>query len=204
MPRPNKTREQRERLLPIVARAFAELGYRRATTAALAERCGVQENILFRLWPNKKGMFLAAIDHVFGSSALLWQGLLAKRAPGASAADQLLDYEAEHHGDFRHYRIIFAGLNELDDPEIAAMLALMYKRFHEFIRLQIAAHRRQAGGAKPGDLDPGLLAWAFIGLGTVAGIGRELGLLPDARRKDLIRKAGSFLLDSKDAGGRRS
>ena len=39
--------EQRRReLAPLLARAFAELGYRRATTAELAVRCGVQEKAL--------------------------------------------------------------------------------------------------------------------------------------------------------------
>ena len=46
MPRPNQTLEKRRELLPVIARAFAELGYRRATTAELARRCGVRENIL--------------------------------------------------------------------------------------------------------------------------------------------------------------
>ena len=49
MPRPSKADERRRELLPLVAEAFSELGYRRATTAELAARCGVQENILYRL-----------------------------------------------------------------------------------------------------------------------------------------------------------
>ena len=56
MPRVSRLAEKRRELLPIVARAFADLGYRRTTTAALAGSCGVQENILYRLWPDKKAM----------------------------------------------------------------------------------------------------------------------------------------------------
>ena len=61
MPRSDQTDEKREKLLPIVARTFAECGYRRATTAKLAQRCKVRENILHRLWPDKKTMFLASM-----------------------------------------------------------------------------------------------------------------------------------------------
>ena len=42
MPRPNQTAQRRKQLLPVIARAFAELGYRRATTAELAQRCKVR------------------------------------------------------------------------------------------------------------------------------------------------------------------
>lgn len=38
MPRPSRREEQRKELLPILARAFADLGFRRATTAELARR----------------------------------------------------------------------------------------------------------------------------------------------------------------------
>ena len=48
--------ERRAEFIPILANAFAELGYRRATTAELARRCDVQENILYRLWPDKRSM----------------------------------------------------------------------------------------------------------------------------------------------------
>jgi AcrR family transcriptional regulator len=76
MPRPSQISRKRQELLPIVARAFAELGYRRATTAELARRCGVPQNILYRIWPDKKAMFIAAIDYVYELSAATWQRLL--------------------------------------------------------------------------------------------------------------------------------
>src|SRR5262249_9988053 len=78
---------------PDLARASAELGYRRATTADLAARCAVQEKALFRLWPDKRAMFLAALDQVFVESETLWERLAS--APGqGSTAERLLAYEA--------------------------------------------------------------------------------------------------------------
>ena len=52
MARPSQSPEKIKELLPVVARAFAELGYRRTTTADLARRCGVRENVLYRLEHN--------------------------------------------------------------------------------------------------------------------------------------------------------
>lgn len=192
MARPSQIAEKRRELLPIVAKAFADLGYRRTTTSQLAERCKVQENILYRLWPDKKAMFIAAIEHVYDLSLAVWKRLLVKGEKGKSGAERLLEYEASHHGEFGHYRIVFAGLSETDDPDIQAALASMYQRFQRFVREQVVAHRRNRNASSPPD--PALAAWALVGLGTVANIGRELGLLNDRQRRRLMVEIGQVLL----------
>jgi AcrR family transcriptional regulator len=199
MPRTSQTREKRRELIPIVARAFAELGYRRTTTAELARRCGVQQNILYRLWPDKKAMFIAAIAYVYESSVLIWARVLAEDDGQQTAAERLLAYEAGHHGEFGQYRIVFAGLNETDDPEVRAALANMYQRFLRFLREQIGAHRAQRPDAAR--LNVALAVWALVGLGTVASVGRELGLLGDRQRRELIAEVGQLLLEGSAAQG---
>lgn len=191
MPRPSQTAEKRRELLPVVARTFADLGYRRTTTAELAARCGVQENILYRLWPDKKAMFIGAVEYVYDLSEATWKGLLGRGGKGA-AAQKLLSYESEHLGEFGHSRIIFAGLGETDDPEIRAALSAMYRRFQGFAKDQVSAHR-SSRPAKPA-VDPALAAWALVGLGTVASIARELKLLTDKDRKRLMTDVGNLLL----------
>lgn len=193
MARPNQTAERREQLIPVITHTFAEFGYRRTTTAELARRCKVRENILYRLWPDKKAMFIAAIEHRYQAAAELWVSLLRQDGSDTSSAERVLDYEARHFGESGLYRIVFAGLSETDDPEVQEALQAMYGRFHRFIRRQISSHR---DGAK-GKLSPNaeLSAWAFVGLGTVANIGRELGLLTDRQRRRLIADVGRVLLE---------
>lgn len=193
MPRRDRSAERRQDLLPVVAAAFVDLGYRRASTAELAERCGVRVNILYRLWPDKQAMFIAAIHYVFECSLQTWRSLLEDVAEPAAGAPALLAYEAEHLGEHGLYRILFAGLGETDDPEIKAALAETYDRFLRFIRNQAAAHRGttvRAGGA---GLDRA--AWAILGLGVVANIGRELGLLQPGQRARLLSEMGDLLLE---------
>lgn len=193
MPRPNRTDEKRQMLLPIVARAFAELGYRRATTAELAKRCEVRENILYRLWPNKKAMFIASIDYVYEQAAAAWREVLGHATDRGDAATRLLKHEAEHYGESGLHRIIFAGLSEADEPEIREALRKMYGRFHRFIRGQIVDHRN--GGDAGALADETASAWAIVGLGNVANIGRELGLLSDRGQKKMFREVGRLMLD---------
>jgi AcrR family transcriptional regulator len=197
VPRHSQSTEKRRELLPIVARTFAELGYRRTTTAELSGRCGVQENILYRLWPDKKAMFIAAIGHVYDLSVAIWGRLLAEDGGARTTAERLLEYEAGHHGEFGHYRIVFAGLSETDDPDIRAALADMYQRYQRFVREQIAAH--QAKRPKAARPDAALAAWAVIGLGTVANISREFGLLSDRQRRRLLAEIGRLLLEGSAA-----
>ena len=191
MPRPDRSAERREEFLPVLAAAFAELGYRRASTAELADRCGVRVNVLYRLWPDKKAMFIAAIHHVFDRSLETWESLLADTAD--AGAPELLRYEAKHLGEHGFYRILFAGLGETDDPEIKAALAETYAGFLAFIRTQVAAHRGATprGGGAPVDL----AVWAILGLGTIANVGRELGLLSPRLRERLLPEMGDLILD---------
>lgn len=197
MPPTDRSPERRRKLTPILARAFAELGYRRTTTQELARRCGVQETILYRLWPDKQRMFLAAIEYVYQLSSDTWLALLGESDGDRSAAERILAHESRHQGEFGLYRIIFAGLSEADDPEIRRALADMYARFQRFIEKQIAEHHRRSGKATLPSAE--LAAWAVIGLGTVANIGKELELLTDPKRRRLIVEIGALLLEGRVA-----
>ncbi len=196
MSRPSRVSEKRREILPALADAFTELGYRRATTQSLARRCGIQENVLYRLWPDKKAMFIAAIEHVYDFSETTWLRLLETAPADGGGARRLLEFESIHHGEFGHYRIIFTGLGETDDPEIRKALKSMFTRFHRFLLAQLVSQPKR--GRSGAGIPPALAAWAFIGLGTVANIGRELGALGDSDRKRLIATVGQFLLGSGD------
>jgi len=196
MPRPSQADDRRKRLLPIVARAFAELGYRRTTTAELARRCQVRENVLYRLWRDKKAMFVASIEFVYALSAETWQRLLAEADDGKRSAERLLQYESEHHGESGLQRLVFAGLSETNDPAIRQALRTMYRRFHRFIGEQISAFRDDRRASQP---DVAMSAWAVIGLGTLASIVQELDLLKSGERKRFMADVGHLLVEGRPA-----
>jgi AcrR family transcriptional regulator len=196
MARPNLSKERRAELVPVLAQAFADLGYRRATTAELAERCGLRENQLYRLWPNKKAMFLAAIDYLYEFSARKWRELLSQD-DGRSPAERILSWEGEHRGETGLHRITFAGLSETDDPDVCKALRQMYRRFHQFIVVQVAEHR---GGAEADRFpDAELTAWAIIGLGMMTNITQELKQIPHKTRGRMVKDVGTHLLNGQRA-----
>lgn len=198
MPRPDMSAERRRELAPALARTFADLGYRRTTTSALSKSCVVQENILYRLWPDKRSMFIAALDFVYQLSEQTWLQLVADANGETSTAQLILQYESTHQGEFGLYRIIFAGLSETDDPQIKAALQDVYGRFQSFVHDQVNTH--QGEQSKAGNPNPELAAWAILGLSTVANIGRELDLLSDDIRQRLMLEIGNLLLGEKAAG----
>jgi AcrR family transcriptional regulator len=197
MPRPPRLAEQRIELLPVLAQAFGELGYRRATTAELARRCNVRENILYRHWSDKAAMFVAALDYVHDLAIATWKRVLDGAGDPESAAAALLDYEARHLGEFRNYRIIFSALGDADTPAIKAALRRMYRGFLRFLRDALRA-ARSSGAREP---EPDLAAWALIGLGTIATIAAELGLLSGRARGELIARVGRALVAGAPGSG---
>ena len=54
--------DRREQVIKEAIAVFARFGYEGATTAAIAERVGVSQPYLFRLFPTKKELFLAASE----------------------------------------------------------------------------------------------------------------------------------------------
>ena len=195
MPRPNQTDEQRKKLLPIVCQVFSELGYRRTTTAALAERCGVRENILYRLWPEKKAMFLAAIDDIFQQRAEMWGRLLADNTAVDRVAERLVRYEAKHQGEFGFYRVVFTALAETDDADIRSALTGMYRRFQQLVKRHVEESRTLE--KRPCALPADAAAWALIGLATVSNIIRELELLGPRQREQMFAAVARCLVEEK-------
>jgi AcrR family transcriptional regulator len=196
MARPNQSEHRRAEIVPVLAQAFADLGYRRATTAALAQRCELRENQLYRLWPNKKAMFLASIEYLYEHTAQKWRELLS-HDDTCSPAERILTWEGEHRGETGLHRITFAGLNEADDPNIREALRQMYQKFHTFIIGQLQEHRSGTNSMHP---DAAMTAWAVIGLGMMANITQELELLPRDMQGRMVHDVGEHLLDGTKDG----
>lgn len=192
MPRPSQIDEQRKKLLPIVCQTFSDLGYRRTTTAELAQRCEVRENILYRLWPDKKAMFLAAIEDIFQSRSEKWEQILVDLPDPELRVERLIAYEAQHQGEFGFYRVIFTALSETDDDEMRAALIRMYRQFHKLVSQQITTGRE----SDRDHLTVNDAAWGLIGLATISNIIVELNLLGPRQRKQMFASvAQAFVKD---------
>jgi AcrR family transcriptional regulator len=180
LPRPPKSEDRRHELLPVLAAAFAELGYRRATTAELAERCKIQENILYRLWPDKKAIFIAALDYLFQRRMNKWKKELDKVSSTMSRTVRLVELTGKDLGENGLYRVIFAALNETDD-EIKLATQRLYQKYHAILVTELVKHHECSDKST---LDRcGDSAWALISLVSFMNIAVDLELMDTKERK---------------------
>jgi AcrR family transcriptional regulator len=77
--------ERREEVLRAAAAAFADGGYRGTTTQDVAERAGISQPYIFRLFSSKKDLFLAVVEDCFKRT----DGTFVKAAEGLSGDEAL-------------------------------------------------------------------------------------------------------------------
>ena len=149
----------RDRIIQAAARVFAEQGYARATTRALAAEAGVNEVTLFRRFGNKQSLFAAVVDE-YAASAL------------TSAV------EAQLTGDYRRDlltmgRLVMRALLERSDavrlmlceathfPELRDVMVENPRQLRRMVARYLEA-QMENGTIRPGH--PEVLAQAFIGM----------------------------------------
>ncbi|MBO2460142.1 TetR/AcrR family transcriptional regulator [Actinomadura violacea] len=78
--------QRREMAIEAAVAEFARGGYEGTSTAAIAERVGVSQPYMFRLFPSKRALFLAAVDRCFADiEALLREAAGGRRGTDATA-----------------------------------------------------------------------------------------------------------------------
>ncbi|TXS05666.1 TetR/AcrR family transcriptional regulator [Streptomyces sp. col6] len=102
--------ERRESVIRAAVTEFARGGYSATSTEAIAKRVGVSQPYLFRLFPNKQAMFLAAAERC----------LVETRQVFEEAADGLEGEEALHSMARAYQRLI------ADDPDKLLMQMQVY------------------------------------------------------------------------------
>jgi AcrR family transcriptional regulator len=126
--------DRREQVIKAAMTEFAVHGLDGTSTEAIAERAGISQPYIFRLWPNKKDLFLAAVDACFDRTEVV----LTKAARGLSE-DEIAGRvcPAGHHPP-EHPHLLKSRV----DPRIHAMghayLQLLTKR--EALLMQMQAY----------------------------------------------------------------
>jgi AcrR family transcriptional regulator len=156
---PRATDSARERILRAAEALFAERGYARTTTRAIAERAQVNEVTLFRHFGAKQQLLRAVIE---AANAGTLQGLAAE-SPGDYRAELLRLGRDEVYNMLQHQSAVRLLVCEAaHDPELQAIVVggahQNQARLAGYFRRQIAA-----GVVRP-ELDPEVLAHAFYSL----------------------------------------
>jgi AcrR family transcriptional regulator len=155
--------ERRCQILSVAAELFARQGFHGTTTRQIAERVGVKETILFRLFPGKEELYWAVIDQKCQDRPgrkLLESQLTAEsneRKMFATIATGILQRNAQDPTLTR--LLLFSGLeaHELSERFFQTYIAEYYETLATYIRQRV----RDGAFRK---VDPLLAARSFLGM----------------------------------------
>ena len=137
-------------------------------------------------------MFLESIQYVYDVSVHDWTRDFIDDSE-QTIAEQLIARQTSQRGNSRLHRIVFSGLNEVDDPEIRKALKRLYHQFHKLLSGYVAQHRQVRGIRS--SLSSEATAWAMIGLGSIFDIQHDLGIGSMSGRRQMLGEATTRLLN---------
>lgn len=109
---------QRDRILALAVRAFAETGYASATMAALATACGTSKARLYHYYPSKEAILFDSLDRYTARLCELVAGVRARLLPARDELHALVRALLVEYRHSREYHV--ALLNDvkfLDEPK---------------------------------------------------------------------------------------
>lgn len=174
---------RREQILDAAIDVFAGTGYRDASTAVIAARLGVSEPTLFRHFPTKRALYLAAIDRSADVLVGRWREIAAA-APTALAALFAVGewYFQELARDSRHLLLRFRSYGETADVEVATRVRRHFITVFELV-LDLFTRARDAGQITAAD--PRAHAWLFMAIGGLLDTTQILGLRDTLRLDEM-------------------
>lgn len=155
--------QRRDQILQAATELFARQGFNGTTTREIAERVGVKETILFRLFPSKRDLYWAVIDTKTRATSgrKLLEGQLAsegdERKMFATIARDILERNLKDSTLTR--LLLFSGLeeHELSERFYQTYIAEYYAALASYIR-------RRIGEGAYRNVDPMLSARGFLGM----------------------------------------
>jgi AcrR family transcriptional regulator len=81
--------ERRVQLVDAAIEEFAQAGLTGASTEAIARRAGISHAYVFRLFPTKRDLFLAAVDECFDTTRATFAAAYEARQPDQSVFEAL-------------------------------------------------------------------------------------------------------------------
>jgi AcrR family transcriptional regulator len=158
--------ERREDVIRAAITEFAHGGYAGTSTAAIAARVGVSQPYLFRLFRDKRAIFLAAARRCTDEIRERFDAVSDGRSPDA-AYEAMADAYSELIAD--RDRLLFqmqmyvaaATAEELDDLEFAAEIRSAWTALWDLVNERLGGHERSGAFMGTGMLINVLLAMGY-------------------------------------------
>jgi AcrR family transcriptional regulator len=136
--------ERREQILDAAMAEFASGGLRGASTDAIAQRVGVSQPYIFRLFGTKKELFIATIDRCFAETLDLFRaGAAGSR--GVAALEGMGRAYVELLGDRERLLLQLQAYAACDDEDVRRAVQRGYGDLYEFVERASGASDQEVG-----------------------------------------------------------
>ena len=190
--------ERRAQLIVVAISIFGQRGFRGATTKAIAEAAGISEATIFRHFPSKADLYVAAFRQRTGVGTEQFVARLEDLAHRGKDEEllralgraMLMGYEQDRD---LHRMLMYAWLDQDEAANRRMWEQMRESPLFEFLERYIA--RRQAEGVF-GSGDPQLLSGAVLAVPVHHAIQTKLyGTGPVAGDDEVVELYARFLLD---------
>lgn len=169
-PSPRKFKSSRDRVLDAATAVFAARGYRGASTQRIAERAGVNQATVFRIFNSKRELYLKVLERKLGADLPPWLLQTLEANPDHEQAFHEIAEHLEILFDSTFMRLLLAG--GLEQPQqlkkyLHPRLLTFYSVLGKYIQGRI-----RSGALR--DLDPASMARALVGMVFYERIFKEL------------------------------
>ena len=120
--------ERREQLLTAAIAEFGVTGYHGTSTETIAERAGISQPYLFRLFGTKKDLFLACVDRCFDLTMEAFREAVRTKADDETPRQAMGHAYIENLGNRDLVLFVHQTYAAADDPDIRELAA---RRFRE-------------------------------------------------------------------------
>jgi AcrR family transcriptional regulator len=127
-PKPGRGQQRVDRILDAAAEEFAEVGYERATTNAIARRAQTSVGSLYQFFPNKEAVLAALTDRYLGAMRAMHDRVLsddATQLPMMEFYDRLVESIAAFQQEQPGFRNLFYG--SVANPDLAKAAARLHQ-----------------------------------------------------------------------------
>ena len=144
--------ERRETLVQAAVEVFADRGFHGTPTAEIAKVAGISQAYLFRLFPTKGELYVAAVERCFAHTLATF-----KAAAGSAGDEGVLEAMGKAYGELLEDRTALLGqlqafAGAVNDPAVRKAVRRGFANLYEFV-----ASASQAG-------DEEVAAWFARGM----------------------------------------
>lgn len=169
-PSPGRLKSSRDRVLVAATAVFAARGYRGASTKRIADRAGVNQATLFRIFNSKRELYLKVLESKLGADLPSWLLCSLEASPDHERVFCEITERLEILFDPTFIRLLLAG--GLEQPQqlkkcLRPRLLTFYSVLGEYIQQRI-----HSGDLR--DLDSTSMARALVGMVFYERIFNEL------------------------------